>query len=124
MSTLSLLGVMWRGQAMEQVKMQAVNNNYKQYCIRQNFHWTKFRQAQLPLYCRNIRNFRQCGEGHHILNVIINTGQKNSSDKNFANKADGEIRENFLLVKIFAYTLIEANLMNGFLCDVQKYLCG
>ena len=66
------------------------------------FAGQKFRQAQLPLYCRGI-NFRQCGKGRHTLNVIINTGQKIRTIKISPVRTDGEIGENFLLAKTSAY---------------------
>ena len=47
----------------------------------------KFFQTYLPLYCRN---FHQCGKGHHILNVIINTGQKICAIKISPIRAEGE----------------------------------
>ena len=51
-------------------------------------------------------NFRQCCEGRHILNVIINTGQKIHAIKISPIRADGKIGENFLLAKISVYTII------------------
>ena len=74
-----------------------------QYRIRE-----KFRQPQIPLYCRNIGgiNFCQCGKGRHILYVIINTGQKIHVIKISPMRADGKIGENFLLVKISAYGIL------------------
>ena len=71
------------------------------------FAWQNFCQPQIPLYCRNIwgNKFRQCSEGHHILYVIINTGQKNLCGKISPMRADGEIGKNFLLAKISAYTV-------------------
>ena len=50
-------------------------------------------------------NFHQCGKGRHILNVIINTGQKIRTIKISPIRADGEIGENFLLAKISVYTV-------------------
>ena len=50
-------------------------------------------------------NFHQCSKGHHYLNVIINTGQKIRAVKLLPIRADGEIGENFLLVKISVYTV-------------------
>ena len=50
--------------------------------------------------------FHQCGKGHHILYVIINTGQKIHVIKISPMRADGEIGENFLLEKISVYTVI------------------
>jgi hypothetical protein len=44
--------------------------------------------------------FRQCGEGHHILYAIFNTGQKISVINFSPMRAGGEIGENFLLAKI------------------------
>ena len=52
-------------------------------------------------------NFRICGKGHHILNVIINTGQKICGIKFSPIRADGEIGETFLLAKISVYTVCE-----------------
>ena len=77
------------------------------YCIRQNFRWTKFRQAQLLCIAEIFGeiNFRQCSKGRHILNVIINTGQKIRTIKILPIRADGEIGEIFLLAKISAYTV-------------------
>ena len=50
-------------------------------------------------------NFCQCSKGCHILNVIINTGQKIHAIKISPRRADGEIGESFLLAKISAYTV-------------------
>ena len=57
-----------------------------------------FHQAQLPFYCRNIRwnKFCQCGRGHHILYIIVNTGQKICVIKFSPMRAGGKICENFL----------------------------
>ena len=52
-------------------------------------------------------NFCQCGKGHHILNVIINTGQKIRVTKISPIKADGKIGKNFLLAKISVCTVHE-----------------
>ena len=51
-------------------------------------------------------NFRQRGKGRHILNVIINTGQKIRAIKFSPIRADGEIGENFLLAKISVYAVV------------------
>ena len=51
-------------------------------------------------------NFRQYGKGHYILNVI-NTGQNICAIKILPIRADGKIGENFLLVKISMYTLVQ-----------------
>ena len=51
-------------------------------------------------------NFHQCGKGRHILYVIINTRQKIRVVKILPMRADGEIGENFLLVKISVYTVL------------------
>ena len=48
-------------------------------------------------------NFRQCSKGHHILNVIINTGQKIRAIKISPIRADGKIGENFLPAKISTF---------------------
>ena len=50
-------------------------------------------------------HFRQCCKGHHILNVIINTGQTIRAIKISPIKANGEIGKNFLLAKISTYTV-------------------
>ena len=50
-------------------------------------------------------NFHQCGKGRHVLNVIINMGQKTHVIKISPIRTDGEIGENFLLAKISAYTV-------------------
>ena len=50
-------------------------------------------------------NFCQCGKGCHILNVIINTGQKICMIKISPIRADGKISQNFLLAKISTYTV-------------------
>ena len=78
----------------------------------------KLCQAQLPLYCRNIRwnKYHQCSKGCHILNVIINTGKKIGAIKISPIRADGEISKNFLLAKISAYMV----LCNSFDCELQK----
>ena len=52
--------------------------------------------------------FRQCGKGPHILNVMINTGQKIHAIKISPIRADCEIGETFLLAKISAYAVDEA----------------
>ena len=58
-------------------------------------------------------NFRQCGKGHHILCVIINTGQKIHVIKISPMRADGEIGKNFLLAKISAYMVFEGRYYLG-----------
>ena len=51
-------------------------------------------------------NSCQYGKGHHILYVIINTGQKILWIKLLPTRAGGEIGKNFLLVKISTYTVL------------------
>ena len=61
------------------------------------------RQAQVPLYCRNIRNFRHYSKGCHMFYVIINTGQKIWGIKFLPTRPGGEIANTFLLAKISGY---------------------
>ena len=70
----------------------------------------KFCQAQIPLYCRNIKfgeiNFANVVKVTNILYVIINTGQKIRVIKILPMRAGGEIVEIFLLAKISAYMVL------------------
>ena len=50
--------------------------------------------------------FRQWGKGQHIFCVIINTGQKIHGIKILPTQAGGKIGENFLLAKLFGYTVV------------------
>ena len=77
------------------------------YCIAEKFSlgkkliiFTKPRYLCIAEIFSGI-NFRQCGEGCHILYVIINTEQIKISPT----RAGGKIGENFFLVKIFGYTV-------------------
>ena len=69
-------------------------------CIR-DLHF--LRQDQVPLYCRNIWKFCQCGKGHHMPYVIINTGQKIWGINFSPTRPGGEIANTFLLAKISGY---------------------
>ena len=94
---------------MEQATAFESGMKNTQYRIWQKiFARQKFHQPQLPLYYRNIwwNKFHQCGKGRHILNVIINMGQKIRAIKISPMRADGEIGKNFLLVKISTYTVL------------------
>ena len=62
-------------------------------------------------------NFRQCGKGHHILNVIINTGH---AIKILPIRADGEIGKNFLLAKISMYMAYAYMCHAGPICCMFK----
>ena len=75
------------------------------YCIHENFRLTNI-FAKPNYHCIaeifGGINFRKCSKGHHIFDIMINTGQKNSPMR-----ADGEISEKFLLAKISTYTVFK-----------------
>ena len=72
------------------------------------FRWTKISPNPGTDFCVveifDGINFRQYGKDCHMLNVIVNTGQKFVKQIS-PTRSDGEIDENFLLAKISGYTV-------------------
>ena len=77
------------------------------YRIAKNFCWTKISPSPATFVLQKYKFLPICGEGHHILYVIINTGQKNSQIKILPTRIGGKIGENnhFHLAKISGYTV-------------------
>ena len=73
-----------------------------------NFGGQNFYQAQLPLYCRNTGKFYffQYGKDHCLLYIITYTELR----KNKFVRANESRWQNFLLVKISSYTVIEGSM--------------
>ena len=76
------------------------------YCARrskstviQHFRWTKILPTPASAEIFSGINFGRCSKGCHILNIIINTGQKIRAIKISPTRADSKIGEKFLHIQ-------------------------
>ena len=74
----------------------------------ENFHFKIFTKPSYLCTAETFSgiNFRRCCKGHHILYVIINTGQNICVIKISPMRADGESGKNFPQAKISTYTTL------------------